>query len=305
MITVVGSFVVDLTSRAPHMPTPGETVLGGPFRMGPGGKGGNQAIAAARQGSEVAMVTKLGADSFADIAKESFGSVNADLSYTKIDKDLSTGVALIIVDESSENMIVVAPGACGKMTKQDVYDAEEAIIKSDVVLTQLETTVDAVIATAELVKKHGKKLIFNPAPYTEFPKEILQGIAYITPNEIEASLLSGVKVEDNDSALHAASVIKNMGVETVIITLGKKGCLLYKGQDDYSFVPAFQIKNVVDTTGAGDAFNGGFAHAVSVGMDVYDAIVYGNAVAGLSVTKNGTAVAMPSNREVLEFIKEN
>ena len=285
------------------MPVPRETVLGTSFKMGPGGKGGNQAIAAARQGSRVAMVTKLGADAFAEFAKESFGGAEIDLTYTKIDPEVSTGTALIIVDESSENMIVVVPGACGKMTKQDVYDAEKAIAESNVVLTQLETTVEAVAATIELTRKHHKKLIFNPAPYTNFPKEILRGIAFITPNEIEASLLSGVDVVSDESAVRAADAIKEMGVKTVIITLGKRGCLLYQSAQNHAFIPAFPIERVVDTTGAGDAFNGGFAHAISNGMAVKDAVLYGNAVAGLSVMKMGTAISMPTRREVMEFLK--
>ena len=173
MITVVGSFVVDLMSRTPHLPVAGETVLGGPFKMGPGGKGGNQAIAAARCGSEVNMITKLGKDTFGDMALASFAGDGINTQYTPIDPEEATGVALIAVDSNtSENMIVVALGACGKLSREDIYAAEEAIKNSALVLTQLETSIEAVVTTVEVAKKHGVPVVLNTAPYQEFPREI-------------------------------------------------------------------------------------------------------------------------------------
>ncbi|MBC8538309.1 ribokinase [Christensenellaceae bacterium NSJ-63] len=302
MITVVGSFVVDLMSRTPHMPVAGETVLGGPFRMGPGGKGGNQAVAAARCGSPVNMVTKLGKDDFGEMAKRTFLAENINIDYTPIDPEEATGAALIIVEQSSENMIVVALGACGKLSREDIYKAEDAISKSDIVLTQLETSVEAVVTTVEIAKKHGVPVILNTAPYQEFPKEILKDIAYVTPNETEAGYLSGIPVVDDDSALKAAAAIQAMGVKTVIITMGKRGCLLFEGPEKYEFVPSFKLDNVVDTTGAGDAFNGGFAHAIATGMSLKEAARFASAVAGLSVTKIGTAPAMPRIEDVEAFL---
>ncbi|MBQ9942389.1 MAG: ribokinase [Christensenellaceae bacterium] len=304
MITVVGSFVVDLMSRTPHMPVPGETVLGGPFKMGPGGKGGNQAVAAARAGSKVNMITKLGKDDFGDMALRTFKQEGINTDFTPIDEEEATGAALIIVDKSSENMIVVALGACGKLSKEDIYAAEDAIAKSDLVLTQLETSIEAVVTTVEVAKKHGVPVILNTAPYQEFPKEILKDIAYVTPNETEASYLSGIKVVDDESALKAADAILKMGVQkAAIITMGKRGCLVYQGADNYEFVPSFKLDNVVDTTGAGDAWNGGFSHAIASGMSLHDAAVFGSAVAGLSVTKVGTAPAMPQREDVLAFLE--
>ena len=304
MITVVGSFVVDLTARTPHMPVPGETVLGRSFKMGPGGKGGNQATAAARVGSKVNMITKLGKDEFGDMAIKSFTKDGINMDYTPVVEDSFTGTALIIVDDNSENMIAVTPGACGTITKEEVYAAEKAIKNSQVIVMQLETSNDAVAATAELAGKYDIPLIFNPAPYhDDFPREILQHVTYATPNETEAGYMAGgVDVVDDATALEAAAKIQAQGVKTIVMTLGKRGCLVYESADKHKFVDAFKLDNVVDTTGAGDAFNGGFAHAIEQGMELYEAVRYGNAVAGLSVTKFGTAPAMPTEQEVADFL---
>ncbi|MEW6698548.1 MAG: ribokinase [Bacillota bacterium] len=301
-VTVVGSYVVDLMSRTPHMPKVGETVLGGPFRMGPGGKGGNQAVAAARQGSKVFMVTKVGNDDFGVIAQQNFKRESIDTSYVFIDDDEATGAALIAVDNNGDNMIVVALGACGKLSAEDVAQAEEAIKSSSIVLVQLETSIEAVQKTAELTQKHGIPLILNPAPYQEFPREILKAVAYVTPNETEASFLSGVEVTDEESALQAAKIMYEYGVPNVIITLGEKGCYYYNGGEKGVLHEGFKIQ-AMDTTGAGDAFNGGLAYALAEGKDLEEAIRYANAVAALSVTKIGTAPAMPSKQEVEDFLK--
>lgn len=306
MVTVVGSFVVDLTSRAPHMPVPGETVLGRSFKLGPGGKGGNQAVAAARAGSQVTMITKLGDDEFGAIAVKSFKAAGINIDYTPITKEHPTGSAQIIVDDAGENMIVVTLGACGTITREEVFAAEEVIKKSSVVVTQLETSRDAVMAAVELAHKYNVPAVFNPAPYNDnYPREILPMVSYATPNETEAGFMAGVVINDDESAILAASKIKGLGVKTVIITLGKRGCLIFNGTGDYTFVPAFKVE-AVDTTGAGDAFNGGFAHAIEKGMDVKEAVRYASAVAAISVTRFGTAPAMPSAVEITQFLeKEN
>ena len=303
MITVIGSFVVDLTSRTPHMPVPGETVLGRSFKLGPGGKGGNQAVAAARAGSQVNMITKLGNDEFGAIAVKSFKADGINLDYTPITEDYPTGAALILVDDSGENMIVVTLGACGTITREEVFAAEEAIKKSSVVVTQLETSNEAVIAAVELANKYNVPVIFNPAPYNDnYPRKILPLVTYATPNETEAGYMAGLAVIDDESALLAASKIKQMGVKTVIITLGKRGSLIYQDTDDYTFVPAFNVK-AIDTTGAGDAFNGGLAHAIEKGMEIKEAVRFANAVAAISVTRFGTAPAMPTKAEIARFLK--
>jgi ribokinase len=299
-IVVVGSYVVDLMSRTPHLPKPGETVLGGPFKMGPGGKGGNQATAAARCGSEVTFVTKLGDDTFGREALAHFRKENVDIQYVKVDSEESTGAALIAVDDQSENSIVVALGACGKITESEVLVAEAAFADADIVLLQLETSIEAVVTSVKLASKHNVPVILNPAPYQEFPKEILSMVHYITPNETEASELTGVKVVDEATAVQAAGILHEMGVENVIITLGKKGALLYLGANDFKLVPGFKV-DAVDTTGAGDAFNGGLAHALSNHLPLQEAMEYANTVAALSVTKIGTAPAMPTKEEIEAF----
>ena len=296
-VVVVGSYVVDLMSRTPHLPKPGETVLGGPFQMGPGGKGGNQATAAARSGSEVTFLTKLGDDVFGREALKHFNKENVNIEYIKVDPVQATGAALIEVDEKGENSIVVALGACGTITEAEVVEAEEKISEADIVLIQLETSIEAIVTTVKLARTHGVPIILNPAPYQEFPREILRDVAYITPNETEAFELTGIEVIDESTALTAAQRIHELGVQSVIITLGNKGAFLYTGGDKGELIPSFRVE-AVDTTGAGDAFNGGFAHAISNGYSVKNAMRFANAVAALSVTKIGTAPAMPYRREV-------
>lgn len=302
-ITVVGSYVVDLMCRTPHMPSSGETVLGGPFKIGPGGKGGNQAVAAARLGANVSMVTKVGKDDLGEKAIQNFQNENIDTQFVTIDEKESTGAALIAVDDQGENMIVVALGACGKLSKNDVLQAESKIMNADIVLVQLETSIEAVLTSVKKSKEHNKPIILNPAPYQNVPSAIIENVTYITPNETEASLLSGVKVVDTSSALKAAKVIYNMGVKKVLITMGKAGCYLYTGDDDGKLIPGYEVE-AIDTTGAGDAFNGGLAYALSTGRELKEAITYANAVAALSVTKVGTSPAMPSKEEVNLFLEQ-
>ncbi|MGM8211294.1 ribokinase [Virgibacillus sp. W0430] len=300
-ITVVGSYVVDLMSRTPHIPSAGETVLGGPFRMGPGGKGGNQAVAAARLGSNVTMLTKVGKDIFGDEAIKNFENEGIETTHISRHPEEVTGTALIAVDDSSENMIVVAPGACGKITKSDVEKAKADFEKADVVLLQLETSMEAVEATVEQAQQLGKTIILNPAPYQEVTAELLSKVTYITPNETEATLLTGVEVNDEASAREAAAILQEKGVQTVIITLGKKGCFIHDGTDEGRFVQAFQVE-AVDTTGAGDAFNGAFATFIADGFPLDEAVIRANAVGALSVTKIGTAPAMPYKEDLEQFL---
>lgn len=300
-ITVVGSYVTDLMSRTPHMPKPGETVLGGPFKMGPGGKGGNQAIAASRQGSRVYLVTKVGNDQFGQDALAYFNREQIETSYIYVDPEETTGIALIAVDDQSENMIVVAPGACGKLQADDVIRAEQAIAQSAIVLTQLETSLEAVTTTVQLAQKHGVPVLLNPAPYRAVPAELLAQVTYLTPNETEAAQLTGIEVKDEQTACQAAFALYHLGVPHVIITLGQKGCYYYAGGETGRLFPAYDV-DVLDTTGAGDAFNGGLAHALAAGQPMEEAIRFAHAVAGLCVTREGTAPAMPTSEEVTRFL---
>ncbi|MBU9710401.1 ribokinase [Evansella tamaricis] len=303
-IVVVGSYVVDLMCRTPHMPKPGETVLGGPFKMGPGGKGGNQAVAAARLGSNVTMVTKVGIDVFGDEAVRNFEKEGINSTYVTRHGEESTGAALIAVDQDSENMIVVALGACGKITQEDVSDAISSFDEANIVLIQLETSIEAVEKSVHLVMELNKPIILNPAPYQEFDEELLKGVTYITPNETEATLLTGVDVKDENSAREAAIILKKKGVKTVIITLGKQGCFVYDGNDKGRLISGFNV-DAVDTTGAGDAFNGAFATYIARGFSLDDAARQANAVAALSVTKVGTAPAMPYESDLSSFLKKS
>ncbi|WP_342433061.1 ribokinase [Neobacillus sp. FSL H8-0543] len=302
-IVVVGSYVVDLMSRTPHLPKPGETVLGGPFQMGPGGKGGNQATAAARSGSEVTFVTKLGDDLFGRDALRHFNAENINTQYIKVDPNQTTGVALIEVDDQSENSIVVALGACGTLTETEVLEVEDKVKEADIALLQLETSIEAIVTTVKLAAKYEVPVILNPAPFQEFPRELLNDVAYITPNETEAYELSGVEVTDEQTALAASKKLFGMGVGTVIITMGKQGAFVYTGGEQGKLVSGYKVE-AIDTTGAGDAFNGGFAHALSIGKTLDEAITYANAVAALSVTKIGTAPAMPYKHEVEAFLEQ-
>ncbi len=301
-IVVVGSYVVDLTARTPHMPKPGETVLGGPFKMGPGGKGGNQAVAAARMGAQVTMVTKVGKDLFGDDAIQNFKNEGIDSQFINQVEDESTGAALIAVDDTGENMIVVSLGACGTITEEEVQKAEVAFEEADIILVQLETSMAAITTTINLAHKLSKPVILNPAPYQKVSDELLAKVNYITPNETEAGLLTGVEVTNEDSARKAAEILLGKGIDTVIITLGKQGCyLVQKGENTGKIIPGYQVQ-AIDTTGAGDAFNGGFAHFLAEGNSVEAACQMANAVAALSVTKPGTAPAMPYAEDVEELV---
>ncbi len=303
MITIVGSYNTDLVARASHLPKPGETVMGGEFKTGAGGKGANQAMAAARAGAKVAMVAKLGDDDFGKVALDNFKKEGMETKYCGITSEAPTGTALITVDSvTSENTIVVVAGANHTFTSEDVLNAKPAVLESDIVLVQLEVNIDAIVEAIKLAGENGVKVVLNPAPYHELPEEVFKYVTYITPNETEAGFLAGIEVTSDETALQAAKIIMQKGVDTVIVTMGKRGCLVCEADAHY-FVDAFVMDKVVDTTGAGDAFNGGFAHAVSQGKSIKDAVVFANAVGGLSVTRMGAAQSTPSKEEITEFLK--
>lgn len=301
-VIVIGSYAVDLTSRAPRLPKPGETVLGGPFQMGPGGKGGNQAAAAARSGASVAFVTKIGDDLFGKAALAHFQKEKFNTKFVYISKTEATGAALITVDEKGENSIVIAPGACGAITKEEVAKARSVFEAADLAVLQLEINMEAISEAIELAVESHLPLLFNPAPYLSFPEKWLKYMTYITPNETEAKQLTGILISDESAAQKAANWMHEKGVQTVIITLGGKGVFLSKGMDKGKRLPAFPV-NAMDTTGAGDAFNGAFAHAVSSGQELEEAVCFGQAAAALSVTKSGAARSMPKAEEIKRFLQ--
>lgn len=301
-IVVMGSFVVDLMGRTPHLPVKGETVKGSAFMMGPGGKGSNQGIAAKRAGANVIMVTKVGKDDFGNIALKSFKNEGIKTDFIFIDNELSTGTALIMVDENtSENEILVTLGACNNITDEDIEKVRPEIKSAQVLLTQLETNVEAVEKVVDIAYNNGVKVILNPAPVQEISDEVIRKVYILTPNEIEASILSGVQVNGIEDAKGAAAVLMEKGVENVIITLGSKGSLVVTPQKT-EFIQSIKV-NAIDTTGAGDAYNGGLATALAEGKDIFEAAKFANIVGALSVTKMGTAPAMPYRKEIEDYLK--
>lgn len=302
-ITVFGSFVVDLMARAPHLPVPGETVKSSMFRMGPGGKGFNQGVAAHKAGADMTMVTKLGTDSFADVALNKLKEEKMSTDYVFITKEAPTGAALIMVDEkTSQNQIVVTSGACGTINDHDIEKMKPLLRKSGYLLTQLETNVDAIEKVLDLAKEYGVKVVLNPAPIQPFSEKVFSQVDVITPNEVEASILTGIPVKTREDASKAADVLLKKGVGSVVITLGKMGVYAATPKEQ-RFFDNYDVK-VVDTTGAGDAFSGGFVAALAEGKDLFEACAFGNVVSNLAVMKLGTSVAMPTRDEIDRFIQE-
>lgn len=303
-VTVFGSFVVDLMGRPPHLPAPGETVKGTVFKMGPGGKGFNQGVAAHKAGADVTMVTKLGRDSFADIALNTMKELHMDSDRILFSDTTETGCALIMVDEnSSQNEIVVILGACNTITDQEVDSLSDLLDESEYLLTQLETNVSSVERIVDIAYKKGVKVILNTAPVQPIEDELLSKIDLITPNEVEAEILTGVKVDSEEAADQAAQWFFARGVKNVLITLGGRGVYINTG-DKKGIIPAYKV-NAVDTTGAGDAFNGGLLAALSEGKDLWEAADFANALAALSVQKIGTTPSMPVRQEIDQFLEEH
>lgn len=301
-ITVFGSFVVDLMGRSEHIPVVGETVKGNLFKMGAGGKGSNQAVAAKRAGADVTMITKVGRDNFGKVALDSFNNEKMDTNYIFIDDEgNSTGVALIMVEEkSAQNSIVVLPGACEKIKNSEIDTASQRIKDSKYLLTQLETNLDATLYAIDTAYKNGVKVILNPAPVITFPDSLYSKLYCITPNEVEAGLLAKVDTSTMEGVKQSVLYFHKMGVPAVIITLGSKGAYISYDEKE-SLIENIKV-NVVDTTGAGDAFNGGLVTSLAEGKDLLEAAKFANVVAGLSVTKIGTAAAMPSRKEIDDYI---
>ena len=300
-VTVFGSFVVDLMARTPRLPVPGETVKGTFFKQGAGGKGFNQGIAAHKPGGNVVMITKLGRDSLAQVATDAMDAVGLPKDSLFYNDEVATGVALIMVNETtSQNEIVVVPGACGTITDRDIAGVENKICDSAYILFQLEVNQDANEKVARMAKEHGVKVIINTAPYQPMSDEFLRGAYLVTPNETEAEAMTGIAVTDLESADHAAKVIMDKGVQNVLITLGSKGVYINTlGKSE--IIPAYRV-NAVDTTGAGDAFNGGLLTALAEGRSLTDAARFANALAAISVQRIGTTPSMPARDEIDAFI---
>lgn len=303
-VAVFGSFVVDLMARSPHLPIAGETVKGSMFKMGAGGKGFNQCVAAHKAGADVVMITKLGKDSFADIALDTMKELGMPKEHIFFSDDVETGIALILVDENtSQNEIIIVPGACNTITEEETASVEKVIKESEYVLLQLEVNQDANEMIVEMASKYGCKVIFNSAPYVPFTDEFLSKIHMVTPNEVEAEEITGIHVDSLESAKEAAKYFRKKGVEEVIITLGSRGVFVSSGGRE-EMIPSFKV-DAVDTTGAGDAFNGGLLAALSKGKDIWEAARFASALAAISVQRMGTTPSMPILEEIELFLKEH
>ena len=296
-VTVVGSLNMDLVARGPRIPRPGETIIGGDLVTVPGGKGANQAVAAARLGAQVSMVGRVGCDAFAGPLLDNLAAAGVDHTFVTQDPEVATGVALIEVDDAGENSIVVASGANMRLLAADVDAAEFAIADADVLLLQLESPLETVSRSAEVARAHGVKVILNPAPARSLPATLLSLVDVLIPNESETALLTGMHVGKQAEAKAAAAALRESGVGTVILTLGERGALL-ASEEDAELIPAFDV-TPVDTTAAGDAFVGGFAVALAEGKSLADAVRWGNAAGALAATQLGAQPSLPT-RQVLE-----
>ena len=295
-ILVVGSCNTDMVIKAAHLPRPGETILGGTFFMNPGGKGANQAVAIARLGGSVTFICKTGSDIFGHQSQQLFEEEGINTSYVFSDSGNPSGVALITVDEKAENCIVVASGANANLLPSDLEKAEEAIERADLVLMQLEVPMETVCFVADIAWQKGKKVILNPAPAHPLPADLLRHLYLITPNETEAEMITGVKITDESSAGEAARALSGMGVQHVIITLGSKGALIYSN-GKAEMVPALKVA-AVDTTAAGDVFNGALTVALSEGRSLKEAARFACKASAISVTRVGAQSSAPYRNEV-------
>jgi ribokinase len=298
-IVVVGSSNTDMVILAEHLPAAGETILGGHFFMNPGGKGANQAVAAARLGGNIIFIAKTGNDIFGKRSVQLFKDEGINTTYLLTDSENPSGVALITVDKNAENCIVVAPGANAALNKNDITPAKEVIEHSGIVLMQLEIPLETVCYIAEIASAKGVQVVLNPAPACDLPDGLLKKISIITPNKKEAEMLSGMEVRNMESAQLAAQKIKERGVKTVIITLGNMGALILH-ENVFTHIPGFIVK-AVDTTAAGDVFNGALAVALSEGKSIPESTRFACKAAAISVMKLGAQSSAPFKIEVDKF----
>ena len=300
-IVVVGSSNTDMIIQLDRIPKPGETILGGEFSMAAGGKGANQAVAAARAGGSVTFVARVGRDMFGDQAVAGFVKDGIQTDFVFRDKSAPSGVALIFVAKDGENSIAVASGANGCLAPADVRKAKTAFTTASLLVMQLETPLETVQAAAELAARHGVQVILNPAPARSLPDALLKRVSILTPNETEAELLTGIKVATEEQAGQAADALMAKGVGTVVITLGARGAFVVTPKVR-QMVPGFKVKPV-DTTAAGDVFNGALAVALAEGQSLLEAVRFANAAGALSVTKLGAQPSAPKRAAIQKFLK--
>jgi ribokinase len=294
-IVIVGSANTDMVVKAPRIPGPGETVIGSDLMMAAGGKGANQAVAAARLGARVTLVARLGTDMFGDQAIVGYQREGIDTTYIVRDGEHPSGIALICVDARGENSIAVASGANAHLTPSDVDRARQVIAGAHVMLVQLEVPLDAIRQAIAIAHEAGVRVILNPAPAREIDAPLLAQVSIVTPNEHEVKVVVG-----EPDQTRAIRQMLDAGVETVLVTLGAQG-VLWATQDTQQLVPAFRVQ-AIDTTAAGDALNGGLAYGLGRGMSMAESIRYANAVAAISVTRMGAQPSLPTGTEVAAFL---
>ncbi|MBB3697183.1 ribokinase [Flammeovirga yaeyamensis] len=302
-IIVIGSSNTDMVVKSPRIPAPGETILGGKFMQVAGGKGANQAVAAARSGGLVSFIGKIGNDTLGNEAKKGLDRENIDTSNMYVDPTNPSGVALIFVSEEGENSISVASGANDTLSPEDITHSESFIKEHDILLVQFETPMPTVRKAIEVAKKHQLKVIVNPAPAGQLQEDLFPLIDLIIPNETETELITGIKITDHESMVNAADQLLAKGVKNVLITLGSKGVYL-KNEEMDTIVPAYKV-NAKDTTAAGDTFCGALSVALSNDQLLLEAIETANASAGLSTQKDGAQTSIPYQKEVIDFMEKN
>ena len=296
-VVILGVFVADTAYRADRQPRIGETILGHSFALGPGGKGSNQAVAAAMAGAETHFISRLGRDAFADMALATWGRAGVTPAVTQ-HSDSYTGAAYIFVEHGSgNNAIIICPGVAGQIATSDIDARRDLIAGADVFITQLEQPLPVALYALQMARAAGVRTLLNPAPAAALPEGMLALCDYVTPNETEAEALTGLPVTSVDQAIAAAKALRAMGAGAAIITLGAQGAL-YHDATQTVHVPVYDAGPVVETTGAGDAFNGGFAAALAGGADPVAAVRFGCATASISVTRPGTAPSMPARAEI-------
>lgn len=294
-ILVIGSSNTDMTVKSNLIPRPGETVIGGDFKMGAGGKGANQAVAAKRLGGDVTFICKVGKDIFGENAVRHYRNEGLDTTGVMISEQPS-GVALISVDKKAENCIVVASGANADITEADIEANRKAIEEASILLLQLEIPVEAVVKAAKIGHEAGVYVILNPAPACDLPEEIYRYLSLIIPNQTEIALMTGIEARDEEGAAKAVEALRDKGVKDVIVTMGSKGSMVYH-EGKATFVPSQKV-NAVDTTAAGDTYCGGLCVALSEGKDIIEAARFATAASALTVQKQGAQESIPYRKDI-------
>ena len=295
-ITVIGSSNTDLIMQVDNIPNPGETILATQFSITPGGKGANQAVAAARAGGAVNFIACIGKDIFGDNAIEVLKKENIDTSFIHRNNDTPSGIAMVYVDSNAENSISIAPGSNFELSPKNIDKSFDRIFENKIILAQLEVPIETVEHTARISRKHGITYILDPAPAELLSDDLLRNIDIITPNETEAEKLTGIAVTDETSARAACKKLHDRGTDTIIITMGSRGVFLSNSAHSL-LLPSYKV-DPIDTTGAGDIFNGALAKSLSEDSDIIEAIKFANAAAAISVTKFGAQASAPKESEI-------